>query len=218
MKGWARTTFASHEEVICLRCRAPLGRAEFLPADNREIRCGNFSKKCSKCHLVTSYDVSPAEAAAIELEEPDWRARFEEHCARWPKLPRYLQEDSAFEATMREWRRWHRDEAGKPADAFTAMITLAGLKIFPPRNLIQETPRDGMIFEEQHDAHMWLIMSQRSWRIVTVEDRTMILDSFGEQTQIDLSRAKWGKYTEKAVEALEAIKRGPSECHDAEAP
>ena len=40
--------------------------------------------------------------------------------------------------------------------------------------------------------------SQRAWRIVAVEDRTLLLDSFGEQTQVDLSRAKWGKYCEKA--------------------
>ena len=46
---------------------------------------------------MTSYDVCPAEAAAIELEEPDWQERFETHFARWPKLPRYLAENEAFE-------------------------------------------------------------------------------------------------------------------------
>lgn len=35
--------------------------------------------------------MTPAEAAAIQYEEPDWRWLFEEQCQRWPKLPRYLQ-------------------------------------------------------------------------------------------------------------------------------
>lgn len=53
----------------------------------------------------------------------------------------------------------------------------------------------------------WLTMSQRAWRIVGVEDRMLLLDSFGEQTQVDLSKAKWEKHTEKAVEALMATSR-----------
>jgi hypothetical protein len=40
----------------------------------------------------------------------------------------------------------------------------------------------------------------------------LLLDSFGEQTQVDLSRAKWEKYCEKACEVLEAMrKNGPAE-------
>jgi hypothetical protein len=147
--------------------------------------------------------MSPAEAAAIELEEPDWRARFEAHCARWPKLPRYLAEDSAFEATLKDWRRFHAT-GDKPAGAVEGMIALAALRIFPPRNLIQDTPRTGECLEEQFDNHCWLIMSQRAWRIQTIEDRMMVLDSFGESTQVDMSRAKWDKYIEKAVEAMNA--------------
>jgi hypothetical protein len=199
-----RTTFTSHEGVICLRCKTPLGAIACSELSDKEIRCGEFSKRCPKCHLVTSYDVSPAEAAAIELEEPDWRERFEEHCARWPKLPRYLAEDSAFEETLKEWRRWHRDEHGQAADAYTGMVALAVLKILPPRSLIKDIERTGECYQEQHDDHMWLIMSQRSWRIVALESRTLFLESFGEKTQVDLSRAKWEKYTEKAVEALMA--------------
>ena len=53
---------------------------------------------------------------------------------------------------------------------------------------------------------MWLTMSQRAWRIVTVESRVLFLESFGEQTQVDLSRAKWEKYIEKAVEVLDAAR------------
>lgn len=174
------------------------------------LQVGAHAKKCPKCHLVTSYDVSPAEAAAIEYEEPDWKVRFEEHCARWPRLPRYLQEDSAFEATMRDYRKWHAKDK-IPAPAFDAMVALSVLGIMPPRNLIKDVKRDGVCFEEQHDNHMWLTMSQRAWRIIAVEDKTLVLDSFGEQTQIDLSRAKWAKYIEKAAEALEALrkKEGP---------
>ena len=40
----------------------------------------------------------------------------------------------------------------------------------------------------------------------------MFLESFGEQTQVDLTKAKWDKWREKALEALEAaypqLKRG----------
>lgn len=104
---------------------------------------------------------------------------------------------------MRDWRRFHATD-DKPAGAVEAMIELAKLRLFPARMLSIETPRTGACLEEQHDNHCWLIMSQRAWRIVTVEDRMMVLDSFGESTQIDLTRAKWGKYTEKAVEALMA--------------
>jgi len=202
LKGWGPTTFPSHEVVVCLRCQTSLGDQEPYPA-LAMLMVGAHSKRCPQCKLVTSYDVSPAEAAAIELEEPDWRERFAAHMTRWPKLPRYLQEDSAFEATMRDWRKFHATD-DKPAGAIEAMIALAGFRIFPPRNLIQDTPRTGECLEEQHDEHMWLIMSQRAWRIVTIESRTLFLDSFGEQTQVDLARAKWEKYTEKAVEALMA--------------
>ena len=161
--------------------------------------CGESTKRCPKCQLVTSYDVSPAEAAAIKLEEPDWRGRFEEHANAFPKLPDYLAWDSAYERTLRDWRRWH-----DKADVYTGMAALTRLDIFPARSLLKHIPRDDKLFEEQHDAHMWLIMSQRAWRIVAIEDRTMVLDSFGEQTQVDLSRAKWGNYIEKAAEVLMA--------------
>lgn len=143
--------------------------------------------------------MTPREASAIELEEPDWRERFEAHCLRWPKLPRYLAEDSAFEATLRDWRRFH----GK-APATDGMVALAALGIYPPRNLIQDIPRDGKPFEEQHDAHTWITMSQRAWKIVAIEDKMMICDSFGDQTQVNLSKAKWEKHTEKALEVLNA--------------
>ena len=50
-------------------------------------------------------------------------------------------------------------------------------------------------------------MSQRAWRIISVESRVMFLESFGEQTQIDLTKAKWEKWTEKALEVLNASRK-----------
>ena len=160
--------------------------------------------------------MSPAEAGAIELEEPDWRERFEEHARRWPKLPRYLAEDSAFEATLKDWRIFHAttvEVKGKPmrrpAGAVEAMIALAGMRIFPPRNLIKDVPRDGKCYEPDiGDDHCWLQIAGRAWRIVAIEDRMLILDSFGEDKQIDLNKAKWDKYLEAALAALDAA-RGP---------
>ena len=150
--------------------------------------------------------MSPAEASAVILEEPDWHERFEFHCARWPKLPRYLQEDSGFEAVLKEWRRFHAID-DKPAPAYDGMIALAKLQIMPPRNLIRDVERTSACFREQHDDHMWVTMSQRAWRIIAVESRVLFLESFGEQTQVDLARAKWEKYCEKAAEVLEAMRK-----------
>jgi hypothetical protein len=157
--------------------------------------------------------VSPLEAAAVEIEEPDWRERFETHCARWPKLPRYLQEDAAFEATMKDWRRFHfswvEGPDGKPkqipAPAADAIIALADLRIFPPRFTIKDVPRDG-VCGYQCDDHMWV----GPWRIVAIEDRTLCMEKYmeiegkPETRQIDLNKADWSKYTNNAVEALRA--------------
>ena len=152
---WGITTFPSHEAVRCLRCHTSLGRMQETPADSM-FGVGEFRKRCPKCNLATSYSVSPAEASAIELEEPDWHGRFEQHCARWPRLPRYLQEDSAFESTMQDWRRFHKatiDGKDTPATAYDAMVGLAKLGIMPPRNLIKDVERTGACFQEQHDDH-----------------------------------------------------------------
>lgn len=147
--------------------------------------------------------MSPFEASEILLEEPDWRETFERECLRWPRLPRYLQEDSAYESILKMWRRFHAKD-NKPAPASDGMMALAVLKLYPARNLIRDVPRDGKCFEEQHDAHCWMIMSQRAWRVVGIEDKTLLLNSFGEEEQVNLSRAKWEKYLDKAVEALMA--------------
>ena len=162
--------------------------------------------------------MSPAEAGAVELEEPNWRERFEDHCLRWPKLPRYLQEDSAFEATLSDWRRFHFtwleveingkvQLKHKPASAIDGMVALAKLKILPPRSLIKDVPRDGAT-GYQADDHMWLSIAGEQWRITAIEDRIIILERTledkPETKQIDLTKAKWTKYVEAACAVIEA--------------
>ena len=198
------TTFPSHEEAVCLRCWTPLGHNDVMAKDQYH-RSGDYSKRCQKCQLVTSYDLSPAEATAVEYEEPDWNERFETHCARWPKLPRYLAEDGAFERTLIDWRRWHAVD-NKPAAAIDGMIALAKLQIMPPRNLIRDNERTSVCFQEQVDDHIRGPRC-RSARGASSRSRTepccWILSA--SKTQVDLSRAKWEKYCEKAAEALSAM-------------
>ena len=157
--------------------------------------------------------MTPAEAGRIEIEEPDWRQKFEEHCLRWPKLPRYLQEDLAFEATLSEWRRWHwtpiiveGSEKKLPSAAPPAIIALAQLGIMPPRSAWNEIPRDGELGSYQRDDHMWLSINQEQWRITGFEDRMMHLtrgfESKPETMTIDLNRARWAKYCDAAAELL----------------
>jgi hypothetical protein len=161
--------------------------------------------------------MSPLEAGAWEYQEPDWNERFREHFdGLWPpraaqllstpEQVRLVAEDRAFERTLKDWRRWHNVD-NKPASAYDGMVALARLRIFPPRSLIRDIERTGACFKEQIDDHMWLTMSQRAWRIIAVEDRMLMLESFGEQTQVDLSRAKWEKYCEKAAEVLETMRK-----------
>ena len=150
--------------------------------------------------------MSPLEASEVYLEEPDWQEAFESEQERWPRLPKELKEDGAFESVLKRWRRFHA-VGDKPATAYEGMVALARLRIFPPRSLIKDIERTGACFQDQHDDMMWLTMSQRAWRIIAVESRVLFLESFGEQTQVDLSRAKWEKYCEKATEALEAMRK-----------
>ena len=146
--------------------------------------------------------MSPAEAGAI-TDEPDWVEMFDDR----------FRSEFAFEEVMLAWRRWHwtpvlvpvgrtkhgeviTEQEKQPASATEAIIALAGLGIMPPRTL----EGDGY----QHDDHCFLMSEGRQWRIVGVEDKTMILTSDGAQWQIDLSRATWGKYIEAAAAALKA--------------
>ena len=157
--------------------------------------------------------MSPAEAAAIQIEEPDWRALFEEQCARWPKLPRYLAEDSAFPEVMRQWRKFHwtpveiNGELKKlPAGAVEAIVALAKLDVMPPRSAWNDVPRDGETGAYQRDDHCWLSIASEQWRIVAIEDRILHLQkgfqADVERKQIDLAQAKWDKHNAAAVEIL----------------
>jgi hypothetical protein len=158
--------------------------------------------------------MTPAEAAAVELEEPDWVELFNEECARWPRLPRYLQEDSAFPEVMRRWRRFHAAPAAPgqriPAPAAEAIVALAKLGVMPPRSAWNDIPRSDAT-GYQHDDHCWMSYAGQQWRITAVEDRIMHIekmsfDDKSETQQIDLNRARWDKYVEAAFAVLDAMR------------
>ena len=56
---------------------------------------------------------------------------------------------------------------------------------------------------------MWLRSKDRSWRILGVRDGVMMLNSYGEEWEINLKRAKWDDYVIAAAAALEQQK-GPA--------
>jgi hypothetical protein len=162
--------------------------------------------------------MSPADAAAVQLEEPDWRTRFHELIDEQPAaFPHYLARDNAFELLLREWRRFHgqpvfvREKDGQmvkktqPAPARAGVIYLAGRGIMPPRFITSDQP-DGEITQHQHDDHCWLTVRQEAWAIRAIEDKMLHLwrgwEPHLEYLDIDLSRARWDKYTEAAVAAL----------------
>lgn len=156
--------------------------------------------------------MSPAEAAAIDIEEPDWRVRYAAHCARYPDSG--CADEWGYEETLKDWRRFHGapvwvdgEEKKQPANAIDGMIALAHLKIYAPRRLLQETPRDGQT-GYQHDDHCWLQIASEQWRIVGIEDKTLMLQKMFETEgkQIDLNKAKWDKYIEAATAVLETMK------------
>lgn len=152
--------------------------------------------------------MSPAEAGAVELEEPDWVVRLQEHQLRWPKLPAYLAQDNAFEETLRDWRRFHFtwvNGAKHFPPASIGVVALAKLGVMPPRWLHRDIPRSDET-GYQCDEHMWLSIRQESWRILAIEDRMLCLErgfeDKPETMQIDLNKAKWNKYCEAAAESL----------------
>ena len=150
------------------------------------------------------------EAGTIELGEPDWTAEWEAS----------LGDDFAFEDLILHWRKWHftwvevrGQQKKKLASSIDAMIALANLGLFPPRDMPDHlAPRAPGLFEEQHDAHCWLVSSDaRAWRVVAIEDKTMILDSFGEAKQLDITRTPWVQVIERAVAVLEGMReKGPA--------
>lgn len=129
--------------------------------------------------------MTPADAGKI-LAEPDW-------LDLWDRLK---VADDGFEAILRKWREWHFSPAAdgkkKLAPSIDGLVALANLGIMPLRN---HTEGQGTLFEEQHDDHCHLITEGRSWRILGIEDKTLFLNAFGEERQIDLSKAKWTQYT-----------------------
>ena len=160
--------------------------------------------------------MSPADAAAILIEEPDWRALFEEQCARWPKLPRYFQEDSAFPEVMRQWRKFHwiadrnqgraQEDAGwrgrgdyRARQAWHHAAALAW----------NDIPRDG-----ETGYQPTTTCGSRSARSSGASSRSKtascicrrVFQADVEQKQIDLVQAKWDKYTIAAVELLTIVK------------
>ena len=128
--------------------------------------------------------MSPAEAGAI-IEEPDWAQLFKDRGAG----------ELAFENLLLEWRKWHftplDDGRKKMAPSVDGVVALAILGIMPPRTLPDRPPG---LFEEQIDDMCWFVSEGRAWRILGIEDNMLMLNSFGEEWQIDLSRAKWEKY------------------------
>jgi hypothetical protein len=145
--------------------------------------------------------MSPAEAAE-SLEEPDW-------AELWSRLQAA---DDGFEILLRKWREHHFTPVEidgvwkkKMASSVDGVIALSRLGLMPLRSL---TEGQGGLFEEQIDDHCWFLSQGRAWRVLGIEDHMLMLNSFGEEKQIDLSRAKWAKYCEAAAAALEAQK-GP---------
>ena len=138
--------------------------------------------------------MSPAEAAAI-TEEPDWVQLFKDRGGS----------EFAFENLLVEWRKWHftplDDGRKKMAPSVDGVVALAVLGIMPPKTLYGAPG----LLEEQIDDHCWFVSEGRAWRILGIEDKMLMLNSFGDEWQIDLTRAKWEKYTAAWVQALEAI-------------
>ena len=141
--------------------------------------------------------MSPAEAAAI-LEEPDWVQRFVYSGGS----------ETAFENLLLEWRKWHftplDDGRKKMAPSVDGVIALAKLGVIPPRTL---PDRLEGLFQEQIDDHCWFVSEGRAWRITGIEDKMLLLFSFGEQWQIDLSRARWENYCAHHAAVLEALRK-----------
>ena len=114
-------------------------------------------------------------------------------------------------ATLVDWRRWHHtgDKARRPPTRGWLLWFVCAFS-HHTGSLIKDVERTGTCFKlEQVDDMMWLTMSQRAWRIIAVEDKMLLLESyFGEQTQVDLAVARQvGKIlAEKAAEALSAAR------------
>jgi len=140
--------------------------------------------------------MSPAEAAAI-TQEPDWIQLFKDRGGS----------EQAFQNLLIEWRKWHWTPVGekkKMAPSVDGVIALAKLGVMPPRTLPDRPPGP---FEPQDNDHCWFVSEGRAWAIVGIEDGMLMLNSFGEEKQIDLTRAKWDKYCEHHAAVLEIMRK-----------
>jgi hypothetical protein len=174
--------------------------------------------------------MSPAEAGAIEFEEPDWRERFLEYFKRieaptvaqrlaTSAQQRLLAEERAFEQTLTDWRRFHGQRMMvdgkrmvKQANAVDGILALAALGVMPPRSINQNIPRGSPLHQEQHNDHIWLTVKGEAWAIRSIEDKVMHLwrgwEPDVERMSIDLSRARWSSYCDAAVAFLKAAYPG----------
>ena len=141
--------------------------------------------------------MSPKEASEI-LDEPDWAAQFADSGGS----------EIAFENILTAWRKWHfaplDDGRKKMAPSVDGVIALALLGIMPPRTLPDRPPGP---FEEQIDDQCWFVSEGRAWRILGIEDKLLCLNSFGDEKQIDLTRAKWDSYCAHHAAVLEAMRK-----------
>ena len=144
--------------------------------------------------------MSPKEASEI-LNEPNWAAQFADSGGS----------EIAFENILTAWRKWHWTpvvvdgvEKKKMAPSVDGVIALALVGIMPPRTLSDRLPGP---FEEQIDDHCWFVSEGRAWRILGIEDKMLCLNSFGEEKQIDLTRAKWENYCAHHAAVLEAMQK-----------
>ena len=109
-----------------------------------------------------------------------------------------------------DWRKWHFTPLSTTVEKKMAPFSRRRnspwlfLALCPPRSMPDRPPGP---FEEQIDDMCWFVSEGRSWRILGIEDNMLMLNSFGEEWQIDLSRAKWEKYCDSWAAALEALRK-----------
>ena len=142
--------------------------------------------------------------AAESLEEPNW-------AELWKRLQAA---DDGFETLLRRWREWNFTPIEingvwkkKMAPSVDGVIALARLGLMPlrsspdrPPGLVRGADRCSLLVPVARAAH------GASWASRTT---CCCLNCFGEEKQIDLSRAKWDKYCEAAAAALEAQRKAP---------
>ena len=147
----------------------------------------------------TAHPMSPAEAAAI-TEEPDWVA-----AVQGPRRqPSMLSRISCI-----EWRKWHftplDDGRKKMAPSVDGVIALAHPRHYAAQDARRPPARP---LRGADDDHCWFVSEGRAWRILGIEDKMLLPQfSFGDERQIDLTRAKWENYCAAWSAVLEAMRK-----------